>query len=115
MSVVADAIAGAGLLLSGYVTKRKLDRTKRRDAKAETKAEVDDEVAKAKELSGLESDIKVLKSDMVWIKEQLGKSPNGGGAMEQLLKFVNTANKEFSDIKAWNLKHMELHLEDKKG
>lgn len=115
MNVVADTIAGVGVFLSGYFGKRKLDRTRRGDAKAETKAEVDDVMAKAKELADLRSDLKVLSTDIGWIKEQLGRNPNGGNAMQQVLSFVNTANQEFSDIKAWNMRHMEFHLDDKKG
>lgn len=110
-NVVGHAIAGVGLAISAYYGTSKLRRTKRRDANEETKAEVDEAMAKAKELADLREGLIVLSTDIGWIKEQLGKSPNGGGIMEQMQKFIETANKEFASIRQDQIKHLELHLE----
>lgn len=115
MSAVGEAIAGVGLVISTYYTRKKIKNSRKSQDKLDIKAEVDEEMAKAKELSDLQSDLRVLRTDIGWIKAQLGKSPNSGGAMEQMLTFVNTATKEFAEIKAWNLRHMEIHLENKEG
>lgn len=91
MSVVGEVIAGFGIAISTYYTKKKIQSATRRQSKVDAKESRDEDMAKAAELAS-------IKTNLEWIIKQLGKSPNGGGIMEQMKNFMGTTTDNFTRV-----------------
>lgn len=86
--VASTCIAGGGYLLGT----KTFAYAKKRDSKDDTRVEVKDAVAEENRITKLEAgdkqnkqSIEDISEDVKWIRDQLGKNPNGGNAMQQLL------------------------------
>ena len=108
MSYVSDLIGGAvgtfGAVATVGLTYQGLKYAKKRNAKEDIEDATKEAVADAVALSGAIIDIK-------WIKEQLGKNPNGGGAMEQLLTHAKNQAVMITTINDSLSKHLSWHIE----
>ena len=108
MSVILDLIGGAvgaftaiGATAVSYAA---FKHTKIQDAKQNAEEIAKEEVANAVSLSGAIKDIG-------WIKEQLGRKPNGGGAMEQLLNNQKNMEIKIDEFARGMTKHLEWHVD----
>lgn len=109
MSLVLDLIGGAigafTAIATVAITYAGLTYTKKRNLEADVKTQKTVEIADAVALSNAINDIS-------WIKEQLGKEPNGGGAMEQLLTHARNQDKVTASISDTVRTHLTWHVEN---
>lgn len=107
MSAAGEAIAGVGVAISTYYTRKKIKNSRKSQNRLDIKAEVDEEMAKARELAE-------IKTNLQWIMRQLGESPNGGGIMQQVKEHIAETKENFAEIRADQRTHLEWHLEANK-
>lgn len=110
IDIVGGAIgvfSGLGGSYIGYATlKYAKKRNKKEDKDKETEQDTANAVALAEAIT-----------DISWIKQQLGKEPNGGNAMEQLLnhakgqsQVLDTTNRLVTSMSATLQEHLGWHI-----
>lgn len=114
MSLIQDVIGGTigivggvGGVIVGYVT---LQYSKKKDKAENQEEEATQNTVEAVALASAVTDIQ-------WIKQQMGKNPNGGNAMEQLLNHakaqnvsLNTTNELVSSLTNTIQQHLNWHI-----
>jgi hypothetical protein len=94
-----DILEGAvGTLIAGggyWVARSTLIYAKSRDKELDEDGVVKNKIAEAVEDA-------TMKSDIAWIKAQLGPNPNSGGAMEQVLKIINRIDASLTEHLKWH-------------
>ena len=73
-------------LFGGWLGLRTYRYTETRDKTVDTNAEIADAVAEENRIATLEAVTKANSQKLDFIVDQLGKNPNGGNAMQQLLE-----------------------------
>ena len=100
IGVAVGAIATASTSAIAYVGYK---HSKKRESKSDIDNDKREAVTDAVALS-------TVINDIGWIKEQLGKNPNGGGAMEQLLTHAKQQGEMITSISSTLREHLNWHV-----
>lgn len=100
---VKDVVEGiAGTIIAGggiWVGIKTYTYSKKRDSKGDTKVAIKEAVADENRITKIESALEAHGESLDFIVRQLGKNPNGGNAMQQIIEGTQANNQKIDDFR----------------